>query len=1056
MGSNAKKIQMILDAVNKSHEKFLQVEKDIERLRKAQQASNMESQAAQAIVRRLQERNEALSKSVEKVEARVRSKTNRLRDAKRETDRYSRSTRQATTETDKWGRSLRTVQTVILTLGIARLVRSITEAIIEFQKMNNTLGAVFETTARARQEFEFVRGEARRLGLDISKLGDRYAKIAAAAKVTGIAHEDARDIFKAVAEAAVVLGLSMDDVRGALRAIEQMMNKGTVQAEELRGQLGERLPGALGLAAKGMGVTTQELNKMLEQGQVLTADLLPGLARELRREYGGQLEEALNSTARTIDRLKNQLFELKIAIAEAGFEDFLRTVIMQLTTVSESLTKILVKVKDFREALEDSPFGELADNAGETAIYFTELLAASVALRFVWSKIRDIFLKIGSKGVVGGLLTAIAYATVVAGRQLYSNFQDAKLDTGDSGLFKQRDEFLKLQNELLEQRNKLELEGTQYSGTTFEDYKRIADSLREQVLLEQKLFDLRFDKAGASESQLSNYYYLQRLNERSAYGGDQYSLGKEHDELALIGDNKSLERMKKILAEMEQLRRDHTLRMQQLYVAEEEALEKVRQRMALKQLGFERGSLAIRRTVIENDFEDRILSVEDFGNAMRAVLEQEQANQLEIARKSGEDVVAIQQRFTLERIELERRITDEFEKESRRRHTINQYAFSREESTLSFRRNRVEGNPFATSSEKKDQLIPILTRQNALYERRINYLREQEALLQNDTSIEAERLRLEIYQQQLNLQEKQIENINTLNLATLSFQEEVGMELIDWMDNLGTSSQQVANIISGTLNNAIQSVSASITDVIWGTQTWEQAWNNIYQAVIRGLLQMVVQFAVTQAAMYVIRLIWGKAALANAAVEATAAAAMWAPAATAASIATFGGAAAAGTAAFVAAVGIGTAFNTAAAALAGGFGTGAAEGGLIDGQSARRDNKVAMLNGRPFGLASGEFVVNSASTSQNLALLQYVNSGGHVGELINATIAGALEGTSSRDGFGLGSSGTERISREDRAGKKGRENINFAFFGEMESGEKWLQSRRGRKFIIDLTNQAIG
>jgi tape measure domain-containing protein len=51
------------------------------------------------------------------------------------------------------------------------------------------------------------------------------------------------------------LGLSVDDQRGIFKALEQMLSKGNVQAEELRGQLGERLPGAIYFSAKALGVT---------------------------------------------------------------------------------------------------------------------------------------------------------------------------------------------------------------------------------------------------------------------------------------------------------------------------------------------------------------------------------------------------------------------------------------------------------------------------------------------------------------------------------------------------------------------------------------------------------------------------------------------------------------------------------------------------------------------------------------------------------------------------------------------------------------------------------
>ena len=79
----------------------------------------------------------------------------------------------------------------------------------------------------------------------------------------------------AVSKAATTLGLSSSEADGALLAVSQMMSKGTVQAEELRGQLGERLPGAFQIAARAMGVSTSELGKMLEAGQVIAEDFLP-------------------------------------------------------------------------------------------------------------------------------------------------------------------------------------------------------------------------------------------------------------------------------------------------------------------------------------------------------------------------------------------------------------------------------------------------------------------------------------------------------------------------------------------------------------------------------------------------------------------------------------------------------------------------------------------------------------------------------------------------------------------------------------------------------------
>ena len=57
--------------------------------------------------------------------------------------------------------------------------------------------------------------------------------------------------------------LSAYESEGAFKALEQMLSKGKVSAEELRGQLGERIPGAFQIAARAMGMTTSELDKFM-------------------------------------------------------------------------------------------------------------------------------------------------------------------------------------------------------------------------------------------------------------------------------------------------------------------------------------------------------------------------------------------------------------------------------------------------------------------------------------------------------------------------------------------------------------------------------------------------------------------------------------------------------------------------------------------------------------------------------------------------------------------------------------------------------------------------
>ncbi|WP_373942645.1 tape measure protein [Polaribacter sejongensis] len=112
------------------------------------------------------------------------------------------------------------------------------------------------------------------------------------------------------------MNLTADQSKGAFLALGQMASKGKVQAEELRGQLGERIPGALGIAAKAMGVTQMKLNKMLDEGKVYAEDFLPKFAAELKKTFQGALPAAANSMQAAINKKNNALVSFKKAFGD--------------------------------------------------------------------------------------------------------------------------------------------------------------------------------------------------------------------------------------------------------------------------------------------------------------------------------------------------------------------------------------------------------------------------------------------------------------------------------------------------------------------------------------------------------------------------------------------------------------------------------------------------------------------------------------------------------------------------------------------------------------------
>lgn len=211
-----------------------------------------------------------------------------------------------------------------VTLGsVASLAGAFKDAALQADKLKNTYAFAFGSVAAGADNLAYVKSTANNLGTALLSTAEAYGKLSAAAVGTNLEGTKTRAIFEAVSKAGTVLGLSSAETGGALTAIQQIMSKGTVQAEELRGQLGERLPGAFQIAARAMGVTTSELGKMLEQGKVLADDFLPRFAAELERTFGASAERAANSFQAQLNRMDNawESFKMALAAPTAGGRD---------------------------------------------------------------------------------------------------------------------------------------------------------------------------------------------------------------------------------------------------------------------------------------------------------------------------------------------------------------------------------------------------------------------------------------------------------------------------------------------------------------------------------------------------------------------------------------------------------------------------------------------------------------------------------------------------------------------------------------------------------------
>ena len=218
--------------------------------------------------------------------------------------------------------------------------RAMLQTALSFDRVNNRMKFATETVDELNESLSFTADVSNSIGLALVETQRGFATISASAKGTALAGESVKEIFNAVANASGALSLSADETNSVFLAFSQIISKGKVQAEELRGQIGERLPGAVNIASRALGVTNQELDKMLEKGEVLADDFLPKFARELNKTFGADAIANSDSLTANVNKFNNAIKIVTNTTAKWVLEN--SALVLSLKKVAEQIeaTKI--------------------------------------------------------------------------------------------------------------------------------------------------------------------------------------------------------------------------------------------------------------------------------------------------------------------------------------------------------------------------------------------------------------------------------------------------------------------------------------------------------------------------------------------------------------------------------------------------------------------------------------------------------------------------------------------------------------------------------------------
>lgn len=237
----------------------------------------------------------------------------------------------------------------------------------------------------AKKQIAFVDGEVKRLSLDMISANQQYKQMLASG-ATSIGLEKTQELFTNASNLSTMLGLTADAQKRMTNAFSQMMSKGQVMSEELKGQLAESLPNAVGIFAdalygngKAGSGDKAKLFKDMEDGKVKLKELTKVI------EYMGTLTredliaQMLETPAKKLAKLKTQWILTLEKLNDAGFLDMMITALEGVTELLVDLTKWVkengAEIKTWAAEII-SVFKWLITNLPLILAYFTALKVA--------------------------------------------------------------------------------------------------------------------------------------------------------------------------------------------------------------------------------------------------------------------------------------------------------------------------------------------------------------------------------------------------------------------------------------------------------------------------------------------------------------------------------------------------------------------------------------------------------------------------------------------------------------------------------------------------------
>lgn len=193
------------------------------------------------------------------------------------------------------------------------LPRQAFDAAKALQTFNNQLNAVTGNAQSAARASAFVSSVVDKFNIPLDSAREGFVKLYASMEPAGINPQVIEGLFVGISKASATLGLSSDQVDRITYAFSQMASKGQIMAEEVSGQLGDVIPGALSIMAKAAGLSMSDFKVAMEKGQLsgkALEQVFANLEIVLDQRFGKGAKGAATTLQGTVNAIQTAMTRL--------------------------------------------------------------------------------------------------------------------------------------------------------------------------------------------------------------------------------------------------------------------------------------------------------------------------------------------------------------------------------------------------------------------------------------------------------------------------------------------------------------------------------------------------------------------------------------------------------------------------------------------------------------------------------------------------------------------------------------------------------------------------